>query len=176
MTTFAALLRGINVGTGNRLPMADLRSLLEQLGYSEVRTLLASGNALFDAATGTPADHARILRDALKARFGFDLTVIVKTREELTQAAGENPFASPGHDPSRVLLAFTADPPSLAALASLATLVAEPEAFALGSSCAYIWCPNGTLECQAAKALLGKAGRAATTRNGATVLKILALF
>lgn len=174
MARFAALLKGVNVGKGNRVPMAELRALLEGLGCTAVRTLLNSGNAVFTAKP--VGDHGGRIRAALAARLGVDVAVIVKTAAELDAIAAESPLAEWGEEPSRLLVAFTADPAALAGLAPLAELVAPPERFLLGRHAAYLGCGNGILACKAADALLGRAGRAATTRNAATLAKLLALL
>ena len=75
-----------------------------------------------------------------------------------------------------VVVAFTAGPGALAGLAPLAALVAPPERFLLGRHAAYLGCSNGILACKAADALLGRPGRTATTRNAATLGKLLALL
>ncbi|MCZ9339503.1 DUF1697 domain-containing protein, partial [Streptomyces sp. TRM76130] len=77
-TTYAALLRGINVGGKKKLPMADLRTLMEDLGHTGVRTHLQSGQAVFAAEHGTEADLAAGLADAIERRFGFAVDVIVR--------------------------------------------------------------------------------------------------
>ena len=176
MARFAVFLRGVNVGRGNRVPMAELRALLEAQGYRGVRTLLNSGNAVFETDGGTARHHATCIRTELSTRLGLDVPVIVKSAKELAAIEAENPLALGVEDPSRVLVAFTPDAKTLQALAPLASLAAEPEQFHVGRHAAYVWCPAGILESKAAQALLGSAGKAATTRNWATVLKVNALL
>ncbi len=89
MTQYCAFLRGINVG-GLKIAMADLRQLMGELGLADVRTVLATGNAVFGAAA-TPEELRPMLETALFARFGYDAQVLLRTREELValcQAAG----------------------------------------------------------------------------------------
>ncbi len=154
--------------------MAELRTLLEELGYTAVRTLLNSGNAAFTAKPA--ADHGRRIQAALAARLGVEVAVVVKTEAELAAVAAECPLADWGVEPAQLLVAFTAGPGALAGLAPLAALVAPPERFLLGRHAAYLGCSNGILACKAADALLGRPGRAATTRNAATLGKLLALL
>ncbi|HEX4236183.1 MAG TPA: DUF1697 domain-containing protein [Caldimonas sp.] len=174
MSRFVALLRGINVGTANRVPMATLRELLSGLGYAQVATLLNSGNAAF-SASGSAVRHARAIAAALAAQLDVEVTVIVKTAAELGAIVAANPIAIAAPDHSRFLVAFAQDAKSLATLTAVAPLVVPPERFALGADAAYLFCAAGILESKAGSALLGKAGRAATTRNWATVLKLHAL-
>jgi uncharacterized protein (DUF1697 family) len=173
---FVALLRGVNVGRANRVPMAQLRELLESLGYSDVRTLLNSGNAVFGGPQHSPARHVERIRAALAARLDVDVPVVVKSAKEMAAIVADNPLARIAVDGSRLLIAFTSDTRALKELATLAALVAPPEQLHVGRYAAYLWCANGILESKAGAALLGKAGSATTTRNWATVLKIDALL
>ena len=80
MARLVALLRGINLGAKRRVPMADLRELMDELGYTDVRTVLQSGNVVF---TGTKATRAQKLQKALEERFGFEIDVVMRTMAEL---------------------------------------------------------------------------------------------
>jgi len=175
MARFVALLRGVNVGRAKRVPMADWRALLESLGHTNVRTVLNSGNAVFDGRAGDPAAHARRLRAALARVMQADLPVIVKTAAEMAAVEAGNPFADVATEASRLLVAFAPDAAALQSLAPIGALVRKPERFHLGAQAAYLWCPAGILEAAAAKSLLGRAGQALTTRNWATVVKLCAL-
>jgi uncharacterized protein (DUF1697 family) len=172
--TYVALLRGVNVGGSNRVPMATWREQLLGLGCADVSTLLASGNAVFRCAGGTPAQLAAAIAAALAESLDLDVPVIVKTAAELAAVAAENPFAA-APDPSRLLVAFAPDAAALASLAAIASRVAPTEQFLLGRHAAYLHCPDGILKSRAGEALLGRAGRAVTTRNWATVTKLAAL-
>ncbi len=174
MARFVALLRGVNVGKGRRVPMADWRKALEALGCSNVRTLLNSGNAVFDGPPrATPASLATRIHDALAEALQVEVPVIVKSAADVSAAVAENTLAREATDPTRLLIAFTAGAADLAALSVLAPLAAPPERFVLGRHAAYLWCPQGILQSRAAEALLGKPGRAATCRNAATVARIV---
>ena len=171
MTTYIALLRGINVGKAKRIAMADLRALLEDLGYTDVVTLLNSGNVVFKAGKGVPKKLAADISAAIATHLGIEVPVIVVSTKELALIVGENPFAS-ADDPSRLLVAFVADAGMLSAMSAIEPHVVAPEQFHVGTHAAYLHCASGILESKAAEALLGKA---ATTRNWATVLKLQAL-
>lgn len=173
--TFVALLRGINVGRAKRLPMAELRAVLAGLGYTDVVTLLNSGNAVFRGAGGTPREHAERIAAGITERFELDVPVIVKSARELDAIVAGNPLADAVTDPSRLLVAFAPDSAALAGLALIASTCAAPDRFVVGRYAAYLHCPTGVLASRAANALLGKAGHAVTTRNWATVLKIQAV-
>ena len=176
MPRFVALLRGVNVGKAKRVPMAELRELLTALGYRDVRTLLNSGNAVFESAGRSTAAHASRIQIAIAKTLHVDVPVIVKSSADIAAIRQENALASIATEPSRRLVAFTATAADLNALAVLTPLISPRERFLLGKHGAYLWCPDGILKSRAAEALLGKVGRRATTRNWATVTKISALL
>src|SRR5213593_3406061 len=93
-----ALLRGINVGRAKRVAMADLRALVEGLGYADVRTLLNSGNVVFAATDGAKGAAARIEK-ALAAKVKVTARVTVISAEELAMAVRANPLAKVATDP-----------------------------------------------------------------------------
>ena len=175
MQTFVALLRGVNVGKAKRVPMAELRALLADLGHSGITTLLNSGNAVFRASGGSAAGHAKAIAQAISQRLGVEVPVIVKTAAELTAIVAGNRLSVDAEHHSRFLVAFMQDNTSLPALAALDPLLVPPEQFSVGSHAAYLYCAVGILESKAGAALLGPAGRSATTRNWSTVLKLQAL-
>jgi uncharacterized protein (DUF1697 family) len=175
MPTCVALLRGINVGTAKRVAMADLRALLIDLGYSDVVTLLNSGNAVFRATKGTPSKVAAEISHAIASNLKIEVPVIVKSAKELALISAENALAAKAPDHSRLLVAFVQDLKALQQLAAIEPLVVPPEQFLVGNSAAYLLCASGILESKAAEALLGRAGKAVTTRNWATVLKLQAI-
>lgn len=176
MGRFAALLRGVNVGRGNRVPMAELRSHLESLGYTEVRTLLNSGNAVFASSRRSTAAHAVAIRSMLASNFDVDVPVIVKSSREFASIVSENSLAPDATDHSRLMVTFVQKPATLKELAVLEPLVQLPERLHFGRHAAYFLCASGILESKAGKALLGKVGKSVTTRNWATVLKLRALL
>lgn len=174
MTTYIALLRGINVGKAKRIAMADLRALLEGLGHTDVATLLNSGNVVFKVGKGAPKKLAADISAAIAARLGIEVPIIVVSAKELALIVRENPFAS-ADDPSRLLVAFVAETGTLSAMSAIEPHVVVPEQFHVGTHAVYLHCASGILESKAAETLLGKAGKGATTRNWATVLKLQAL-
>lgn len=175
MPTFVVLLRGVNVGKSKRVPMAEFRALLEGLGYTQVITLLNSGNAVCRAAKGSPATHAASIANALSSGLDVAVPVIVKSASELAAIVAENPIKADAAQHSRFLVAFTQDQHSLAGLAPIRALVRPPEQFEIGRNAAYLLCAAGILQSKAGEALLGRFGRSATTRNWATTLKLRAL-
>jgi uncharacterized protein (DUF1697 family) len=170
------LLRGVNVGKSNRVPMAELRALLEAEGFSEVRTLLNSGNAVFRSAARSAASHAKAIAAALQANLGVSVRVVVKSSSELLTAVAECPFTLPESDHSRFLVAFAQQESATQGLSALLPLLQPGERLHIGRHAAYLYCAYGILESKAGSALLGKPGSAVTSRNWATVLKLQSLL
>ena len=174
-----ALLRGINVGKAKRIVMVDLRALLETLGYGEVRTLLNSGNAVFEAPVKSRGDHAEKIQTAIAKELGVESFVVVKSAAEIEAIAAElegSGIGARATDLSRLLAVFTRDAKSLAPLAALADEAAEGEELVVGKGAAFLWCANGILESRLATILLRTLGGSGTTRNWATVEKIRVLL
>ena len=174
MPRFVVLLRGVNVGKGNRVPMAEFKTMLEGLGYSEVMTLLNSGNAVVTAVGRSGAKHAAAIGAAVHQRFGVVTPVIVRSAAEMLAVIKNNPMVPPEEHHARFLVAFGKDPSALLSLLPLVPLAKEPERFIVTEGAAYLSCPAGLLESKVGAAMLGKAGKAVTTRNWATVLKLRA--
>jgi uncharacterized protein (DUF1697 family) len=175
--TLAALIHGINVGRANRVAMADLRDLLSDLGYGDVRTLLNSGNAVFSApTTGAEAMIAERIEAALAERLGVRTRVAVISASDLAAVVAGNPLRDQANDSSRLLVAFLACPSDLALIAALAEQDWAPEAIAVGERVAYLWCPNGVAESRLSRALGQALGDAVTARSWTTVERLLALM
>lgn len=173
--THVALLRGINVGRAKRVAMADLRALVADLGYGDVRTLLNSGNVVF-SAPGTAADVAAArIEAALVERLGVASRVTVLTAAELAAAVAENPLTEVADNPSRLLVAVLADPADRRRLEPLLEQDWAPEVLALGERVAYLWIPDGVLASRLNEAVSRALGDGVTTRNWATMTKIHAL-
>lgn len=176
MPRFVVLLRGVNVGKGNRVPMAEFKQLLEDLGATEVKTLLNSGNAVFSSPARSGPRLAAAIAEALANRLGVVTPVIVKSAAEFARIVDGVPGQPPEGEHSRFLVAFGADEAALEALQPLVPLARGGERLVITPQAAYLHCPGGLLESAVGEAMLGKAGRGVTTRNWATVLKIAALL
>jgi uncharacterized protein (DUF1697 family) len=174
-TRQVALIRGINVGRAKRVGMADLRALVEGLGYRDPRTLLNSGNLVF-TGSGDPARIGARIEKAMTATLGVSARVIVLGAADFSTVVKENTLGAVGADPTRLMVAFLGDPADRARLAPLARQAWKPEALALGTRAAYLWCPAGIIESRLATAVGRVLGEATTTRNWATVTKLQALL
>lgn len=175
MQTWIALLRGVNVGTSKRVPMAEFKALLEAQGFGNVATLLNSGNAVFHADSTSSETVSRGISTALASRFEFDVPVVLKSLQALGQIVAENSLAASAADHSRLLCLFAQHPQDLAPLTKMQEFTVPPERFQLGRHAAFLDCTQGIRESKAAKLLMGKIGQHVTTRNWATVLKLHAL-
>jgi uncharacterized protein (DUF1697 family) len=173
--THVALLRGINVGRAKRVAMADLRALVEQLGYTDVRTMLNSGNVVFTGSGEAPNTIAARIQDALLSRLRISARVMVITAGSLAAIVAGNSLRDNVEDPSRLLVAFLARASDRSVLDGLATQTWSPEVLLLGPQVAYLWCPDGVLASRLLVALGRALGDAVTTRNWATVTKLHAL-
>ncbi len=169
-----ALIRGINVG-GKRVAMADLRILVADLGYTGVRTLLNSGNVVF-TTRATAATAARRLETAMTSELGVTARVVVLTAAEVAVIVRKNPLAKVATNPSRLLVTVLADPADRRRLTPLLKQRWAPDALALGSRVAYLWCRDGILESPLPEAVSKALGEAVTSRNWGTMTKLHALL
>jgi uncharacterized protein (DUF1697 family) len=175
MTQRIALLRGINVGRAKRIAMAELRRQLEALGLRDVRTLLNSGNAVFEVARPNPAHIAAAIEASIRAHSGFSATVAVVTAAQLDAIVAANPLAQAGRDPAKFLVGFVHTPAALRPAKALLAQSWAPEAFALGEQAAYLWCAGGIADSKLVQAFTRCSGESATARNWATVGKLQAM-
>jgi uncharacterized protein (DUF1697 family) len=174
MSACIALIRGINVGRGNRIAMADLRALVTDLGHTDVRTLLNSGNVVFQSKRPNVARISSGIQAAIAAECGFSVPVMVITAEYLDRIIDENPLLHLVNDHARHLVAFVADAQHLEPLRPLLKEAWTPDALAITQRAAYLWCLSGLLESKVSQAFARRAGATVTTRNWATVLKLQA--
>jgi uncharacterized protein (DUF1697 family) len=169
-----ALLRGINVGKAKRIAMADLRALVGELGFGDVKTLLNSGNVVYTASGVEPDAAAARIEAAIVARTGISSRVTVLTAAEVAEVIEQNPFGDVDN-PSRYLVTVLRDPADRARLEPLVKEDWGTDSLALGRRVAYTWCRGGVLESRLADTLNRLLGDRATARNWATMLKLRAL-
>ncbi|MGE3275139.1 MAG: DUF1697 domain-containing protein [Vicinamibacterales bacterium] len=170
-----ALLRGINVGKAKRVAMADLRALVEGLGYTDVRTLLNSGNVVYTASAKLAGGSAARIEAAIARDLGVSSRVTVLSAAELATVVRDNPLVEVADNHSRLFAMVLADAAARTAVLPLTRRDWAPEGFAVGKHAAYAWCPGGVLESPAMLAAGKALGDNVTTRNWATMLKIAAL-
>lgn len=170
-----ALIRGINVGTAKRVAMADLRAMVQGLGYRDVRTLLNSGNVVFTVPPGAKGDPGARIEEGMTRRLKVSARAVAISGAELAAVLKANPLAKVATNPSRYMVAFLANPADRRLLVPLTKQEWTPDTLALGKRVAYIWCANGLLESRAVEAVGRVLKDAVTIRNWATVTKLHAL-
>lgn len=174
-TRYALLLRGINVGTKNSLPMAELRAMLEATGCTQVATYVQSGNAVFETRLGAAALGAAIER-RLEERMGRPIATTLRTAPQLEAILAGNPFPEAATEPSRLCVTFLANVPTTAEVAPLSADFGRERVLVVGTEI-YTWHPDGQSRSPLAEAL-GKLRLrgAVTTRNWNTVQKLAAML
>ncbi|MFC9815620.1 DUF1697 domain-containing protein [Streptomyces virginiae] len=175
---YAALLRGINVGGSKKVPMAELRSLLEGLGHGDVQTYLQSGNAVFSSAKTDPVALARELETAIEAHFGFRVACLVVDGAYLRAVAEACPFPAAELEGKQLHATFFSEQPGAERFTALDAAAFLPEEYRLGDRVLYLYVPEGLGRSKLAEALARPAvvkGIDATTRNWNTVTKLVEL-
>jgi uncharacterized protein (DUF1697 family) len=177
MTTYVALLRGINVGGHKLVTMADLRELLMQLGLSDAKSLLQSGNLVFRAEATTGAYLEHLLEVGAEKRLALQTEFFVRSAEEWKAVVARNPFRREAeHDPSHLVVMFFKDAPRVGGVEALQAAISGPEVVRAQGTQAYIVYPSGIGRSRLTNALIEKKlGTRGTARNWNTVLKLSAL-
>lgn len=177
-TTYAALLRGINVGGNRKLPMAQLRTLMTGLGHTGVATYLQSGNAVFTADHGDEESLAVELTDAIEKHFGFRAGVLVRDHAYLEAVREACPFPAAELEGRQLHATYFSEPVDAERFAEIDAAAYLPEAFRLGDRVLYLYAPDGLGRSKLAEQLsrprLNK-GLIATARNWNTVVKLAEL-
>lgn len=176
MPYYAAFLRGVNVGGNKMVAMADLRSVMEDAGFSNVKTLLQSGNVVFETQEHDTTKLEERLEATCANRLGLETRIFVRSKEDLKLITDQNPFPYEAEtEPGHLLVVFLKGAPEAGDVEALNLAIRGPEKIAcLGSQC-YVVYPDGIGTSNADKtpgwkALLGQG----TGRNWNTVRKVLA--
>jgi uncharacterized protein (DUF1697 family) len=173
MRAQVALLRGINVGAHNRIPMADLRALLADIGYPDARTLVQSGNIVLSAELA-PEELAAELERAIAGKFGVQTPVVVRTRDELAAVVALDPLGDVAEEHKLYQVSFLSAEPDPEAVAKIAQEDFAPERFVHVGREIYAWHPGGIHNSRLARMLSDKRlGVVATARNWKTTTKLL---
>lgn len=163
------MLRGINVGGRNMLPMKRLAALLEAAGCADVRTYIQSGNVVFRHAARDAAKLEKLIAGAVDAEFGFAPKVMVLREAALVAAAAANPWLEANDAPTSLYLYFLASVPAKPDLAGMAAIKYTNEQFFLRDSVFYLYAPDGVGQSKLAERAERLLGVAATARNWRTV-------
>jgi len=173
--TQIALIRGINVGRAKRIAMSELRALVEELGYGNVRSLLNSGNIVFTTPRAAPGNAPARIEESIRERLGVSARVTVLSAAELAAAVNDNPLCKIADNPSRLLVAVLNKPTDRAKLAALLKQDWKREVIAVGERVAYLWCADGILASSLLQSVARTLGDGVTSRNWATMLKLHAM-
>lgn len=177
MTRYVALIRGINVGGNQRLAMADLRRVLSRLGYAQVRTVLQSGNAVFDAHGAEPAALAAAIERAIADDLGMSVRCVVRSADAFRAVIERNPLREIATNGATLLALFLADEPDPRLQAEHDPAALAPGQVVVGEGVLYQWCPDGIAEAPPVGTLVEKHWRVAVTgRNWNTVMRLAALL
>lgn len=170
MNTWVALLRGINVGGNNILPMKDLRSLMEAQGFQDVKTYIQSGNIVFRSGSNDPAALKRQIEDTIEQGFGFRPPVLLLSLATLNAAVDANPY--PDGDPKTVQFCFLFEPAPGTDMDALNALSVPSEEFTLTDSAFYLHAPEGIGRSKLVAKMAQHIPADMTVRNLRTVIKL----
>jgi uncharacterized protein (DUF1697 family) len=175
LTPLVVLLRGINIGSRNRIAMPELRACLESAGFDDVRTYVQSGNVVL-SSDEAPEGVARKCEREIARRFGLDVEVVVRTRDELSAIVKRNPLGEVAKNPKRYQVSFLAAKPKPELVRKVKAASVDPEKVAISGREIYAWHPEGVARSKLWALLAGKGlGVTATARNWTTVTKLLEL-
>ncbi len=175
METKIAILRGINVGGKRIILMSDLKSLCAELGLEEVRTYIQSGNIIFKS-TVKNSDLETKIEKSIKAKFGFDVPVIIRTSQELETAADKNPFYKPNSDINKLHLTLLKEKPATENIKQTEMYDYKPDKFVIDDKDIFIFCDGQYHQSKLTNNFFEKKlNVGATTRNWKTVLKLIEL-
>ncbi|GAA1902226.1 DUF1697 domain-containing protein [Streptantibioticus ferralitis] len=179
-----ALLRGINLGSRNRLAMRTLRELIAAMGGKDVKTLLQSGNAVFEHVEADPARLAGELESRIAEETGLTVPCVIRTGADIQRVVERNPFAKELSgaiagvpvDPARLVVTFLSGPLDASKLSEPDPERYAPDQFRQGESELYVHCPNGISDSRLVRDLTtARLGVTGTARNWNTVTKLAAL-
>jgi uncharacterized protein (DUF1697 family) len=174
MPTYIATLRAINLGSHNRIAMADLRGMCEKLGLEDPRTLVVSGNLVFRSSSGSSDKLEQLLEAASTKHLGVTTDYFVRSAKEWQAIIAANPYAAAAKaDPARVVMMCLRDAPSAATVKELQARIKGRETVAAKGKQAYFVYPDGQGRSALTITMIEKAfGTRGTARNWNTVLKL----
>jgi uncharacterized protein (DUF1697 family) len=175
MARHIVLLRGINIGSRNRIAMPKLREALEAAGFEDVQTYVQSGNVVLSSGKSA-AEVARACERQIEKSFGLDIDVVTRTRAQLAKVVEANPLAKVATEPKRYQVSFLSAKPSAEVRRKVEDAAAEQERVVFSGREIYAWHPEGIGRSRLWTLLAGRElGVTATARNWTTVTKLLEL-
>mgnify|MGYP001355065466 CR=1 FL=1 len=177
MSTHIALMRGINVGGRNRLPMSDLTAVFIEAGCTDVRTYIQSGNVIFQATDQIAAVIPTLIPEAIFNRSGFRPPTVTRSVEEFRLIPGANPFLHEGSDPKMLHVVFLDQEPTESQLAALDPELSPPDEISVSGREIFLHCPKGIARTKFTNAYFDrKLDTTSTIRNWNTVQRLLGLI
>ncbi len=168
MQSYVALLRGVNVAGHARLSMEELRDCFEALGFGKVRTYIQSGNVVFEHGIANASVVAETLEKGIKARFGLEVHVLVKSIKEMSRIIENVPFPAPQRN--MMHLTFLSAKPEGVPTKEIESAKDKKEKFLLSGREIYLYCPNGYGRSKLSNSFFERKLKVkATTRNWRTV-------
>ncbi len=175
--TYLALLRGINVGGANKLPMNELRDLFVAAGCRDVRTYIQSGNVIFSADPHVVASLSDVMTARIAERFGYRVPVIVRTAAQIGDVMRHNPFVAEGAAAETLHVLFLAVLPSARGVAALDPDRSPPDTFIVRGQEIYLRLPHGAARTKLTNAYVDATlATTSTGRNWRTVTTLRALM
>ena len=144
MTTYVALLRGVNLGARNKVSMADLRTLIESLGAEDVQTYVQSGNVVFKSRVRSAAKLAGDIERQISGELGLEISVILRTNKQLAKIVAGNPFAAGQSEGTKLHVTFLAEAPKASLTRALEPEAFEPDEFQVKGREVYLHTPRAT--------------------------------
>jgi len=172
MNTWIALLRGINVGGNNILPMAEFRSELESLNLKNVRTYIQSGNVVFDSAVKSASSLTTKIGERIEIRYGFRPQIFILSREGLLSAIESNPFTKATSEPKTLHFCMLSEPATNPDLQALDRVKTATESYNLTNHVFYLHAPDGIGRSKLAAVIERSLGVTTTSRNFRTIDKL----
>ncbi|MFP2997490.1 DUF1697 domain-containing protein [Spongiivirga sp. MCCC 1A20706] len=174
MKTYVALLRGINVSGQKKILMADLRSILEENGLNNVKTYIQSGNIVFNTRDIKPDELAWKIKQCILSRYGFEVPVLVRTKQQLETILRKSPFKGEKLTKSYFTILHSRPKPEL--IQEVSNLHYEKEEIFVTPECVYGFCEIGYGKAKFSNNLFERKLKvAATTRNYRTMVKLIEL-
>ena len=175
MNTFIALLRGINVSGQKKIKMADLKEMLDKLGFKNVQTYIQSGNVIFSSEVKEILKLEEEIKNGIEKTFGFDVSVLIKTKREIEKILDECPFkAHEDLEAKRIYYVLLKSEPQTYAIENLNQKDYPNELFSIVDNCVYLNCTNGAGNAKLTNNVIERKLKvSATTRNHRTMMKLL---
>lgn len=172
MRTYIALLRGINVGGHKKVQMAELRALLTKYGFSDVKTYIQSGNVIFQSSKNDIKILESKIKQSILDHFGFEVSVLVRTREQLSKIFDDCPF--PKEKKVNSYFAMLSHIPNKDSVIEAKEKTYENEEYEIINDCLYFYCAKGYGNAKFSLNYFEKKLQvSATSRNYKTMVKLL---